>query len=252
MDSAGQNDYVSDDLKLVESEYEEICDVNQEWKKEKLPIFDKVCDPVENVSTKFPDESLPLHTNGVLPVKVEASSECDHADMKPVCCTEPNVQPMDGNLIMADRLLTQSDNGNNTQDVDLLHLSEFSDSKCKNDSDEILSSVKDSNIDSNHFVGDNDVQDTTVIQPSCPESPQSVGQGREQYINLVDIKSDAIVTEKCTNLSKSESSHSYEHLDPTTREDPSSSQNYEALIPVNSQESEPQLDQATDQSIVDS
>ncbi|XP_060080288.1 uncharacterized protein LOC132559686 [Ylistrum balloti] len=237
IDSAGQNDYVSDDLKLVESEYEEICDVNQDWKKEKLPIFDKVCDPDENDAKLVGENSLP-HTNGVLPVHNGVSS--DQTESKPVCCTEP-VQPMDGNLIMADRLLSQSNNKADTQEMDLLHLTDFSDMKPQDDSEssDIMSSkvVKDSNIDNNHFGIDdaNQVASTSTVQPSCPPPPEEASQGeplgQSQYINVDGVNNDNI-TENYTNLNKGESSHSYEHLDPNTREDPSSNQTYEALIPV--------------------
>ncbi|OWF54566.1 uncharacterized protein LOC110443822 [Mizuhopecten yessoensis] len=258
MDSAGQNEYVSDDLKLVESEYEEICDVNQEWKKEKLPIFDKVCDPVENSSKLAGENSLP-HTNGVLPVKVNSVS--DQTESKPVCCTE-SVQPMDGNLIMADRLLSQSSNCADTQEMNLLHLTDFSDIKTQIDSEstDISSSktnVKDSTIDSNLFVVDEatTVASESVVQPSCPPQPEEVGQGEHcgqgqtQYINVEGVNNDSI-TENNTNLSKGERSHSYEHLDPTTREDPSSSQTYEALIPVISPDN--RLDLSTSPSTTES
>ncbi|XP_033754617.1 uncharacterized protein LOC117337642 [Pecten maximus] len=235
IDSAGQNDYVSDDLKLVESEYEEICDVNQDWKKEKLPIFDKVCDPVENGSTFVGENSLP-HTNGVLPAKVGSDSD----QSKPICCTEP-VQSMDGNLIMADRLLSQSNNGADTQEMDLLHLTDFSDIKTPNDSQstDVVPSetVKDSNIASSHFIVDDamEVVNAPIVQPSCPPLPEEAGQcepsGPDQYVNVSGENRDTL-TENYTNLSKVESSHPYEHLDPNTREDPSSSQTYEALIPA--------------------
>ncbi|XP_069112034.1 uncharacterized protein [Argopecten irradians] len=234
MDSAGQNDYVSDDLKLVESEYEEICDVNQEWEKEKLPIFDKVCDSVENGSKIVGENSLP-HKNGVLPANV--GTDCDQKETKPICCTEP-VQPMDGNLIMADRLLSQSNNGGATQETgDLLHLTDFSDIKTQNSSecsDSVSSqNVKDSNIDSSQIkVGEASV-DTPKLTPSCPPLPEEMEQcdSSSQYINVLDENNDNVAG-NYTNLSKGESSHPYEHLDPNTREDPSSSQTYEALIPA--------------------